>query len=88
MLFGTLLSWLGVLSEVIGYRRHERPLEIGRLLLYGVLESVSCRQWRTLVLRRHPSSSRGAAESSDAMERSGSIGSDGTSGPSLRWRVD
>lgn len=71
MLFGTLLSWLGVLSEVIGYKRYERPSEIARLLLYGVLENVLYRQWRTLVLWRGFLEFLWGAESWGAMERAG-----------------
>ncbi|PSP55202.1 glycosyl transferase family 2 [Halobacteriales archaeon QS_1_67_19] len=52
IVFGTLLSWLSVFSEVISYRRYERPIDIIKLLGYGVLENVGYRQWRTIVLWR------------------------------------
>ncbi|WP_336344823.1 glycosyltransferase family 2 protein [Halalkalicoccus ordinarius] len=71
MAFGTLLSWLGVLSELIGYGRYERPSEIARLLLYGVLENVLYRQWRTLVLWRGFLEFLWGAESWGTMERVG-----------------
>lgn len=71
MLFGTLLSWLGVLNELLGHGRYERPSEITRLLLYGVLENVLYRQWRTLVLWRGFHEFLWGTESWGAMERVG-----------------
>lgn len=46
---GALLSWLSVLEEVIGFRRYEKPRDIVALLVYGVLEHVVYRQWKTVV---------------------------------------
>ena len=47
--FGALLSWLSVLEEVVGFRRYEKPSDIVVLLVYGILEHVVYRQWKTVV---------------------------------------
>lgn len=46
---GVLMSWLGVLSEVVGFRRYKRPRDIASLLGYGILENFLFRQWKALV---------------------------------------
>lgn len=46
---GVLMSWLGVFSEVVGFRRYKRPRDIVALLGYGVLENFLFRQWKALI---------------------------------------
>jgi cellulose synthase/poly-beta-1,6-N-acetylglucosamine synthase-like glycosyltransferase len=71
MVFGTLLSWLSVLSEVISYRRYERLRDLAQLLGYGIAENVVYRQWRTLVLWRGFIEFLRGSGSWGKMERSG-----------------
>ncbi|MDG5761384.1 glycosyltransferase [Natronococcus sp. A-GB1] len=46
---GTLLSWLAVLNEVVGFRRYREPRTVAALLGYGLLEHVPYRQWKAFV---------------------------------------
>ncbi|ADD04716.1 glycosyltransferase family protein [Natrialba magadii ATCC 43099] len=46
---GTLLSWLSVLNEVVSFRRYRNPRDIALLLLYGLLEHVPFRQWKSFI---------------------------------------
>lgn len=46
---GTLLSWLGIFTEVVGYRRYTRIRDIAALLGYGLLENVLYRQWKAFI---------------------------------------
>lgn len=46
---GTLMSWLGALSEVYGFQRHTRVRDVAGILGYGVLENVVYRQWKAVV---------------------------------------
>jgi len=49
---GTILSWLGVLSDVATYRRYDHPRDVVALLAYGVLENLVYRQWKAYVAWR------------------------------------
>ncbi|MGB9950941.1 glycosyltransferase family 2 protein (plasmid) [Haloarcula marismortui] len=49
---GVFLSWFGVLSEVWSFRRYNRPKQVVRLLLIGVIENFGFRQWKTLIAWR------------------------------------
>ena len=68
---GTFLSWLSVLSEVVSYRRYERPRDIVLMLAYGIGENLVYRQWRTIVLWRGFIEFLRGVESWGAMERAG-----------------
>ncbi|MFT4932071.1 MAG: cellulose synthase/poly-beta-1,6-N-acetylglucosamine synthase-like glycosyltransferase [Natronomonas sp.] len=46
---GTLMSWLGVFTEVLAFRRYEDFRDIAALLGYGILENVVFRQWKALI---------------------------------------
>ena len=46
---GSTVSALGVLGEVITYRRYERPREVAVLLWYSFAESFLYRPWRAFV---------------------------------------
>jgi cellulose synthase/poly-beta-1,6-N-acetylglucosamine synthase-like glycosyltransferase len=65
------LSWLSVLSEVASYRRYERPRDVALLLVYGVLENVLYRQWKTIVLWRGFVEFLRGVDSWGTMERKG-----------------
>lgn len=65
------LSWLSVFSEVLSFRRYERPRDVVLLLGYGILENVLYRQWRTIVLLRGFIEFLQGIDSWGAMERSG-----------------
>ncbi|MFB6299409.1 MAG: glycosyltransferase [Halobacteriales archaeon] len=47
--FGVFLSWFGLFSEVMSFRRYDRPREILRLMVDGILENFGYRQWKTFV---------------------------------------
>lgn len=49
---GTLMSWLGVFTEVLAFRRYEDPRDIAALLGYGLLENVLYRQWKAFIAWR------------------------------------
>lgn len=49
---GTLLSWLGVASEVASFRRYSDPHDVAKLLGYGLVEHVLYRQWKAFVAWR------------------------------------
>ena len=68
---GTFLSWLSVLSEVVSYRRYERPRDIVLMLVYGIGENLVYRQWRTVVLWRGFVEFLRGVESWGTMERAG-----------------
>jgi cellulose synthase/poly-beta-1,6-N-acetylglucosamine synthase-like glycosyltransferase len=68
---GTFLSWLSVLSEVVSFRRYERPRDIALLLVYGIGENLVYRQWRTVVLWRGFVEFLRGVESWGSMERAG-----------------
>lgn len=46
---GTLMSWLSAFNEVYGFRRYNRPRDITKILLYGLLENVLYRQWKAYI---------------------------------------
>lgn len=46
---GTLVTVLGVLGEVMTYRRYERPRDVSILLWYAGLEAFIYRPWRAFV---------------------------------------
>jgi len=51
-LFGVLLSWFSVYSEVWTYRRYGGVYQTVLLLWYGVLENVGYRQWKAYIAWR------------------------------------
>lgn len=46
---GTFMSWLGIFTEVVGFRRYDKPKEIMTLLIHGLLENVLYRQWKAFI---------------------------------------
>jgi len=50
--FGVLLSWFGIYSEVSTYRRYGGVYETVVLLWYGALENFGYRQWKAFVAWR------------------------------------
>lgn len=46
---GIFLSWLGIVSEVVGFRRYDHPHEVLWLLATGIVENLGYQQWKTLV---------------------------------------
>jgi cellulose synthase/poly-beta-1,6-N-acetylglucosamine synthase-like glycosyltransferase len=49
---GTFMSWLGIFTEVYGFRRYDRPRDIAALLGYGFMENVLYRQWKAFIAWR------------------------------------
>ncbi|MFB6152915.1 MAG: glycosyltransferase [Halodesulfurarchaeum sp.] len=49
---GTFMSWLGIFTEALGFRRYTDPWDIGALLVYGIMENVLYRQWKAFVAWR------------------------------------
>lgn len=49
--FGVLLSWIGILSDVLSFRLYDRPRDVLSLLAFSVLEVIGFRQlWSVLSL--------------------------------------
>lgn len=46
---GTIMSWLGVVSDTVTFRRYDNPRDVLRLLAYGLLENIVYRQWKAYV---------------------------------------
>jgi len=49
---GTIMSWLGIVSDTATYRRYDEPWDVLQLLGYGILENVVYRQWKAYVAWR------------------------------------
>ncbi|MFB6089537.1 MAG: glycosyltransferase family 2 protein [Halobellus sp.] len=74
--FGIFLSWFGIFSEVWSYNRYEHPMQILRLLWYGILESFGYRQYKTYLAWRGLFEYLRGEQSWGAMERAGFGGDD------------
>ena len=73
---GIFLSWFGVFSEVWSFNRYERPIDVARLLWYGIIENVGYRQWKTIVAWHGLVEYIRGEDSWGVMERSGFGGGD------------
>lgn len=69
--FGVLLSWFGIYSEVSTYRRYGNVSETIMLLFYGALENVGFRQWKSYIAWRALYEYRTGVEEWGVMERTG-----------------
>jgi cellulose synthase/poly-beta-1,6-N-acetylglucosamine synthase-like glycosyltransferase len=49
---GILFSWIGVLSEVLSFRRYDDPADVLVLMGHGVLENLGYRQWKAVIAWR------------------------------------
>ncbi|MFA1611036.1 glycosyltransferase family 2 protein [Halobellus rubicundus] len=74
--FGVFLSWFGIFSEVWSYNRYDHPVQIVRLLWYGVLENFGYRQYKTYLAWRGLVEYLRGEQSWGAMERAGFGGGD------------
>ncbi|WP_435182460.1 glycosyltransferase family 2 protein [Halobellus sp. EA9] len=68
---GVFLWWFGIFSEVWSYNRYDHPVQIVRLLWYGVLENFGYRQYKTYLAWRGLVEYLRGEQSWGTMERAG-----------------